>query len=382
MADFVFRLAPNIVLGSYTVSRLGQFAREWGSKFMVILDPILKEVETAQKITQSLADRKIDFFVFDTFSGTADSECVKAALSLAKKAHVQGVIAAGGSKALNLGRAVSTLYNETNEVYDYADGAVPSAEPLPLLCVPTAIRDMFLFTEYTPLIDARSSRFMVLKAPQGLCKLALFDPTLALTLRQNQRDALSIETLCLAVEAYISQKATFFSDMIVEKSVELLSYAIDGSPSLVVTTPAEVLLCQAGCMASLGAASSAFGAASLLSLCINARFNISRSLSTNILFPYLLEDAAMCKAERLAKLSRIVRAAPAEASTEEAAAAFTEYVRQHLAKANLPTRLKDLGVTIEQLSLAIEDAGGLDFMNSLARSMTSDDLFTFIKQAF
>jgi len=34
------------------------------------------------------------------------------------------------------------------------------------------------------------------------------------------------------------------------------------------------------------------------------------------------------------------------------------------------------------LALAAEDAGKLDFINSLPRSMTSDDLFSLIKLAF
>ncbi|MBQ2572157.1 MAG: iron-containing alcohol dehydrogenase, partial [Treponema sp.] len=62
MSDFIFRIQPNIVLGSYTTSRLGQYIRDYGSKFMVIIDPILKQVGNAEKITNTLTDRKIDFF--------------------------------------------------------------------------------------------------------------------------------------------------------------------------------------------------------------------------------------------------------------------------------------------------------------------------------
>ena len=50
--------------------------------------------------------------------------------------------------------------------------------------------------------------------------------------------------------------------------------------------------------------------------------------------------------------------------------------------ANLPARLKDMSVTIEQLSLAAEDAGQLELINYLPRSTNADDLFDLIKQAF
>ncbi len=382
MSDFIFKIQPNIVLGSYTTSRLGQFIRDWGSKFMVIMDPVLKQVGNSEKITQSLEDRKIDFFTFDEIPEAADTQVIQNALTLAREAHIHGIIASGGAKTMNIARAVSTLYHETHEVYDFIDGANPSTAPLPLIAVPTTIRDCFIFTERTPIIDARSSKLKILKSQSGLCKLVLFDPNLMTTLTENQTSSMALETLGIATEAYLSQKATFFSDMIAEKAVELLSYAIDGSPTLTVTTPQDVLYCQAGCMASLAAASSSIGAGSLLSMCVNSRFNISRSLTTAILFPYIIEDASKFRSDRLARLSRILRAAPQDSSDQEAVTALAEYVRQHIAKANLPARLKDLGVTIEQLSLAAEDAGDLDLINTLQRSMTSDDLFDLIKQAF
>ena len=67
---------------------------------------------------------------------------------------------------------------------------------------------------------------------------------------------------------------------------------------------------------------------------------------------------------------------------EDAARAFTEYVRQKIAKANLPTRLKDLGLTVEQLSLPVEDIKAVNLINNLPRSMTTDDLFDFVKLAY
>ena len=106
MADFIFRIQPNIVLGSYTSSRLGQFTKDYGSRFMVIMDPILNELGTAEKIIQSLADRKIEHFVFDEIPEGADTQVLENALQLARQAHIHGVIAAGGSKILNLAKAI------------------------------------------------------------------------------------------------------------------------------------------------------------------------------------------------------------------------------------------------------------------------------------
>ncbi|MCI1210051.1 MAG: iron-containing alcohol dehydrogenase, partial [Treponema sp.] len=119
MADFIFRISPNIILGSYTASRLGQFAQDWGTHYLVIMDPFLKEVGISKKIIQSLNDRTIDFFVFDELADGATTKNVQRALDLAKNAHIHGVIAAGGSKALNTARALCSVYNDANELYTF-----------------------------------------------------------------------------------------------------------------------------------------------------------------------------------------------------------------------------------------------------------------------
>ena len=382
MADFIFKISPNIILGSYIATRLGQHASDWGDRFMLVVDPILKESGTTAKITQSLDERGVEYFVFDEIPNIANTETLKDALLLARESHVHGVIAVGGGRTLNLAKAVCALYREKGDLYEYIDGKAATTSPLPLICVPATVRDSFIFTDRTPVSDARSTKIRLLKTQNGLCKLVLWDPNLQINLTEKQSACMSIEVLSFAIEGYLSQKSNFFSDMIIEKSVQLLSYALDGVPSLSITTPQEVLLTQGGCMASLGGASSSFGVANLLANAINSRYQISRSLTTAILLPYIIEDAASYRADKLATLAKLLRACPQETETADAVTALTEYVRQKIAKVNIPARLKDLSLTIEQLSLAAEDAGELDLMNSLPRSMTTDDLFDLIKRAY
>lgn len=382
MGDFTFRISPNIILGSYTASRLGQFAEEYGSRYMVIVDPLLKEVNLIDKILQPLTEHQVNYFVFDDIPNVANSKTLEQALKLAREGHIQGIIVAGGAKALNVARAVSALFAEKQNLYNYFDDTQITAEPLPLICLPTTLRDMFVFTDKVSIIDSRNQHIKLLKVANNLTKLVVFDSALSVTLSENQTASISLDILCIALEAYLSQKATFFSDMIIEKTLELLSYALDGSPTLSVTTPSEELLCQSGLMASLGSATSSLGAASLLSLCINARFTISRALVSGILLPHIIEDGATFKVDRIAKVARIMRIGTAEMSDTECAEKFASDIRQRLAKAQLPSRLKDLNISIEQLSLAAEEAGRLELINSVQRSMSSDDLFDMVKKAF
>lgn len=382
MADLIFKISPDIILGSYTLTRLGQYAKNLGSKFMIIMDPILKDFNLAEKITQPLTDRKIDFFIYDNFNDGATTKDIENAVILAKQSHIHGIIAAGGEKAINAGCAVAALYNENRSIYDYIDNSGTTADSIPLICIPGTCRAPYAFTNSIPVTDSRSRQVRQLKIKDNACSLMLWDPNLSLTLTENQNTSLSLETLCLACEAYFSQKASFFSDMFCEKSFELLSYGMDEKKSLDITTPQEILLAQGGCMASLSVSTSSPGIASLLALAINARYKINRSLAATILFPYVIEEVAKFKADKIEKIARLYGTADEKLSRDEAVQSFTENIRQKIAKANLPVRLKELNLTMEQLATCAEDAGQLDIMTMLPRSMTTDELFELMKQAY
>jgi alcohol dehydrogenase class IV len=291
---------------------------EWGTRFMIIADPVLNEFGTIQKITQSFTDRKIEHFVFSEISEGNTSQLAKRALALAKEAHVHGIIAIGGSKALNIGRIVAAFFNEIHDFNNFVDGALPTTSPIPCICVPTIFSTPFIFTNEIPIKDSRNNQLKLMKVQNNLCKLVLIDPNLMLTLTQNQKSTIAIEVMSMAIEAYLSQKANFFSDMFVEKGLELLAYALDGSPSLDITTPEEILLAQAGIMISLASASSSLGLSSLLAMTINSRYQINKSLVSSILLSYSLEDAANFKRMQVEKLSHIMRVVPKEVTGPEA----------------------------------------------------------------
>ena len=137
MADLAFRINPNIILGPYTISRLGAQVHDWGTRYMVIMDPMLNEAQLAGQIMQSLIDRKIESFVFAELAEGPTTQVIQRALGLAKEGHVHGIIAIGGEKAIQVGRAVAAYYNEVHDFYNFVDGALPTANALPCICIPT-----------------------------------------------------------------------------------------------------------------------------------------------------------------------------------------------------------------------------------------------------
>ncbi len=381
MADFIFKISPNVILGSYATSRLGQFAKEIGMRFMIITDPVLAEFGTTKKITSALEERNIDFFIYDEVPSAPDSSVIERVLSLAKDAHIHGIISVGGSRISNVARAVSALFYEVHSVYDFLEGATPTTSPLPLIIVPTALCDPFIFSDKTPIIDGRSRHLKMLRTSQGICRLAVFDPSLTVSFTDSQQVSMMLHALCIALEAYTSQRANFFSDGLIEKALSLLSSIIyDKYETL--TVPREEIFVQAASLISLAAACSSIGIASGINLSINARYKISRSLVSAIMLPHMIEEIQSYKTERLVKMADLLQIDKKATTNDEKVQALVEYVRNKIALQNLPARFKDLDVTMEQLGIVAENTAELAGTFSYSRSMTSDDIFDIIKNAY
>lgn len=380
MSDITFRISPNIILGSHTSTRLGSFVKEWGSKYMLIVDPILKEYNISEKLNNLLKPNNISFFTFDTMTTAPDTQVIEQALQVARAAHVHGIISIGGSKSSNVGRVVAALYEEKENLFNFLDGKVSYAKPLPFISIPTTLRDLFLFSERCPVIDARTRQVKLVKLPANLCKLALFDPTMSASLTNNQMAIILLQSLCVAIESYTSVKSNIFSDTLLEKSFELIAKSLVNETNL--KSHLEENIVQSGCLVSLAAGISSLGEASSIALAINARYKISRGLISAILLPYLIEDIAKYKSDKLAVVARRMDFAAETANDEKAIECLAENIRAKLALFKLPTRLKDLNITMEQLALAVDDAGQLEFIKDLPQSTTTEDLFDLVKMAY
>lgn len=397
MGDLLYKISPSVVLGNFTMNKLPQYVKEYGNRFIVVIESSFKTNTLGEQLFKNLADHKVEHFIYDNTDEGAITKNIEYALKLSREARIDGVIAIGTTQTLLLGAVIAALFNDDRSIYDIIDAnALLATKPLPLICVPSTIRVPYIFTPYTPLIDARTRQTKLLKTQKDLCRLVLWDSELATLLPDTVKFSTCIETLSLAIEASISQKTSFFSDMFAKKSVELLSYAINGSDTLQVTTPKNLLMMQSGFLSSIAVATSSVGVASLLSLVCNARYGTSMSTVSSIIFPHIVKDAMTFKAQKITELVSIFNARKAlDPSMSEASNVkvgdvaaqtkmvddFVEDIQNRLGEEDIPTKLQFLNLSVDKLALIAEDAAALDIVNTLPRSMTSDDLFEILKNA-
>lgn len=382
MSTFTFKLTSNIIVGNYSIEKIGAEAVQFGKKFLFVVDPLLHETGVAKKIIKALEERDISVLVFDGVKRSADSDVIENALNLARGVFVDAVIASGGMGPVAIGRAVASLYNESGSIYDYIEGKPCTAEPLPFIEVPATCREPFTFTSFSPIVDARSRKIHLLKVRNDLCKVCVFDTACYSNLAPNATTATILQGVGIAFEGYISSKANFLSETILGKAIDRFLLSLKPSQGRSTGASRETVIAEAACLTAIGISCSSPGLGSAIALACAGRYNISSSVVGTILLPHIMMNAQTSNLDKLLKLGRMLDVDTRGVEPLAVAKTAIEEIRRYLVQANLPTRLTDIGLSIEQLVAISEDAVSLSFMNYIPKPMRSDDVFELLKQAY
>ena len=347
MSSFTFKLTSNIILGNYSIAKIGPEAVQFGKKFLFVVDPLMHETGIAKKIIDALEERGISVLVFDGVKRSADSDIIENALGIARGVFIDAVIAAGGIGPVAVGRAVASLYHETGSIYDFIEGKPCTAEPLPFIEVPTTCREPFTFTPFSPIVDVRSRKIHLLKVRQDLNKLCVFDTACYSNLAPNATTATILQGVGIAFEGYISSKTNFLSETILGKAIDRFLLSLDPQQGRSTGSSRETVIAEAACLTAIGISCSSPGLGSAIALACASRYNISSSVVGTILLPYILANAQTSNLDKLVKIGRMLNVDTQGIEPLTVAKTAIEEIRRRLTQANLPTGLCFIGLCIE-----------------------------------
>ena len=386
MPDFSFSVHPRVWVGPDALLRLPLLAGELSGKdrqrCMLIVDPLLYESKTVDRVRSLLEERGIQVLLFDEIPERASSRVADDALRLARGSRAPLIIAVGGLKTLMIARAAAALAQGELDLDAILDGTESNCERLPLIEIPTSFRDPFLSQDCILLPDGRDRRIRLIKVQGASPSAALIDPGLSSSLSAKLSASCVIDSLLGTVEAYVSSKSSFMSDILLEKAAVSLSSALNGLISRPDDPASRAEAWKGSFLSALGQGMSAPGLGTAVTLAINARWPVPKSALAAILLPYSMEVASKSRLERVASLALFFGEDVSEASPQEAAAKAVEWLRTRLGVLKVPSRLKDFDLVLDKLVESARDARELDFMNYLPRAASVDDVFDFIKTAF
>jgi len=381
MADTILRLDPEIIIGLDTINRAGSLFAERGRKILLATEQGLYENNLIDRLVRVLDDAGLETILFDEIPAQATADAAENAASLARGARCDLVIGFGSLKTQSIARLAAILAASPLRLFDLLDGQREESEFLPYAAIPTTGSDPFLLSDFLVAVDPRDRFVKLIKCPRLLCKAVILDPGLSELIGGKFGPTAAFDGLCTAMEAYCSTKSGFFSDALLEQAISLYAKMIHSyADNLSTDYPGTFV--HAGLLMAIGASVSAPGIGTALAYALNGKFPVAKSWCATVLLPYVMEKLIASRPEKMAKAASLIGETTEGASTSETANMAVDMVRSHMGQLQVPARLKNFNLSLDRLVPAAEAARDLEFVASSPWTVTSEDAYDLLKQAF
>lgn len=215
---------PKILrIGAGASAELPGVLRELGvTSPLIVTDSYMKQSGYLQRLQDILATANITCGVFDRSVPDPTTDSVYEGLEVWRQHQADGVVALGGGSSIDTAKAIAVLARHGGLMRDYK---VPHPVPqgLPVIAIPTTAGTGSEVTCATVVTDTETQEKMLCMGLGMQPSAALVDYELTLTMPFRLTADTGLDSLCHAMEAYVSRKANPFTDSVALSAMQLIA---------------------------------------------------------------------------------------------------------------------------------------------------------------
>jgi alcohol dehydrogenase class IV len=202
-------------IGGGALDQLGACLATLGvTRPLIVTDPLMVELGKADEVTRRLTADGLDHAIFSATVPDPTTEVIDAGVAILKDGNYDGMIALGGGSPMDTAKAMNILAAGGGHMRDYKVPAQPSMKVLPLICIPTTAGTGSEVTKVTIITDTETDEKMLIMGMAALPSAAIVDYTLTFSVPFRTTADTGIDSLTHAMEAYVSRKASPYTDSI------------------------------------------------------------------------------------------------------------------------------------------------------------------------
>jgi alcohol dehydrogenase class IV len=233
---FQFSAPTQIEFGAGRARTVMAEIKHFGSKVLLVCG---KNHQRHHELARQLQANAVRFEPFEV-DGEPDTVLVEKGLLRARQIGCDVVVGLGGGSAIDSAKTIAALINNSGSLLDYLE-VIGSGRPLenpPVACIaiPTTAGTGAEVTRNAVLASPAHRIKVSLRGPQLMPRLAVIDPTLALSLPPLLTAATGMDALTQLVEAFVSRKANPLTDALcregIPRAARALPVAVDSGGNL------------------------------------------------------------------------------------------------------------------------------------------------------
>ena len=369
-------------VGKGALQQLSHYKNE---HILVVADPFLKTSGTLDAILANFDDSN-DIVVFTDIVPDPPIETVVSGIKSAGDKPISIVLSIGGGSAIDASKAM----------YYFAKKQGAFSEAI-LIAIPTTSGTGSEVTSFSVITDAERGTKYPLVTKEILPDVAILDADLVLSLPGNITADTGMDVLTHAIEAYVSTKATDFSDALAEKAIKLVFEYLPKAYKNGQDVEAREKMHAASTLAGMAFNTASLGINHSLAHAAGAKFHVPHGRLNSILMPHVIQYNAgiefnnrnrqatdktvASRYQDIAKLLGYSASSPVSGVRQ-----LVEAIKKLQRKLEMPTSLREYGVKADafaQYKVEISEAALHDGCTPTnPRVPTAEELLKVLEKAF
>ena len=356
MKDFRFKVPQNIEFGVGSLKKLPEILNKSKSEHVFLIsDEGLAKLGVVKKVQDIV---EADGLKCTTYLGVVPNptvDVVNESTKCYKESGATSIIALGGGSSMDVAKATGVLATYGGKITDY-EGLYKVPGPIvPIIAIPTTAGTGSEVTASAVVTDEERNYKMSVISYEMLPKYAVLDPQLIMTAPASIAASCGVDALIHALEAYVSNFASPFTDAMAEKAMELIGANIRRFVANRQDEEAACAMMTGSTFAGMAFAWAKLGNVHAMSHPVSAYFHVPHGVANAVLLPTVIEYNALSDHGRYEKIYNFIREKKEPAKDFKPQMLIDE-IKKLNADLGIPQSLSEVGVTEDKIEAMAKDA--------------------------
>lgn len=344
MKKFTIGLVTKIYFGTHILEEALKKEKKWldGKVMIVTTGRSLKKhgyLDELQSILNKLTDRD-DILIYENVSQNPRLEEVKQAVEIGRREEVTTIIGFGGGSALDAAKAVAAGIGNDEKLEEYLlTEKEPGKKTLPIICIPTTAGTGSELSKGAILTSPVHHIKAGIRGENILPKAAIIDDHFTWTVPEKITMETGFDVLAHAIESYVAVKANAYSEMLSEKTIQIIAENLKILANDLNNHNARYQMCFASMLMGMNLANIGTCLPHRMQYPIGANTDTSHPAGLAAIYPAWIRYEYEVNSDKINQVLALLCHSCADTSAQ-AVKLFGEYMNQ----LGIAYRLSDLGV--------------------------------------